>query len=188
MQMRVLTTNHGKHKDSKLADAAAADLVENAANMSGQDALEMRRLENSIADILEGHFKDIAERENDCLKTKGHEHLASSLEAHPQTAAAIEDAVLDLYVKSPFAFDGEIARKNVHEVVTKWVKVAQHMHRDWFAGSGKLGHGAALTDYPGFDPKNEHVVRWFDLHSPKTPEHFRRALHEHATGEKLPQL
>jgi hypothetical protein len=190
MKMNVLATNHGKHSDQKMAYAMAADLVENHSNMTGQDALEMRKLENELGDILADHFKQIADRENAGIAAKSHEHLAESLDAHPEHSIEIEGAVLSAYEASPFGanMDKAVAAANVHEVVHKWVRTAQHMHRDWFAGSGKIGHGIALTDHPGWDANNEHVARWRDLHAPPTPEHFRRALHEHATGEKLPPL
>jgi hypothetical protein len=190
MKMRVLTTNHGKHSDTKLGFAMAADLVENASNLSGQDALDMRKLENQIGDMLSDHFKKIADRENAAFAAKGHDHLATSLDAHPEHLAEIEKAVLAAYDASPFGagMDKAIAAANVHDVVGRWINVAQHMHRDWFAGSGKVGNHTELTDHPGWDKTNEHVVRWFDLHAPKTPEHYRRALHEHVTGEKLPPL
>ena len=185
MQMRALISNMGKHSDEKLAYAMAADLVENSASLSGQDALDMRKLENQLGDMLADHFKQIADRENAGIAAKGHEHLAESLEAHPEHSIEIEGAVLAAYAASPFAFERPVAESNVHEVVQKWVRTAQHMHRDWFAGSGKVGHGTSLTDHPGFDPNDEHVKRWKDLHAPATPDDHRRALHEIMTGEKI---
>jgi hypothetical protein len=187
MRLSVLATNHGKHSDEKLAYAMAADLVENASNMSGQDALDMRRLENQLGDMLAGEFRKIADREHAGIAAKGHEHLAVSLAAHADHSAELEASVLAAYKASPFAdrMDMGLVAANVHEVVSKWVRTAQHMHRDWFAGAGMVGHGAALKKVEGFDKDNEHVRRWFDLHQAPTPEAYRRALHEHATGERI---
>jgi len=190
MRFTITKSDHGKHSDAKLAYATARDLVEDAANMSGQDALDMRKLENTIGEILEGHFKDIADREHEGIKANGHEHLASSLDAHENSVAAMEKAIFDAYDASPFAakMDKAQAAKNVREVVSKWIKNAQHMHRDWFAGMGKVGHGKNLEDHKGWDRSNEHVVRWFSLHQAKTPDEYRKALHEISTGERLPAL
>ena len=190
MRFRILTTNHGKHSDSKMAYAAAGCLVEDAANLSQQDALEMRKLENQLGDVLEPHFRGVADREHAGIADKGHAWLAEPLHAHPDTVKSMAEAVMSAYKASAFAakMDMERAARNVHDVVSRYVRDAQHMHRDWFAGSGMIGHHTELTKAPNHDPKNEHVVRWFDLHQAKTPEHFRRALHEHATGEKLPAI
>jgi hypothetical protein len=188
MFFRMVITNHGKHSDAKLATVTAADLVENAANLSGQDAIDMRRLENQIADILEPHFKALSDRENGGLE-KGHEHLALSYEAHPETAAAMEAEIMAAYKASPFAakMDDAVAAANVHEVVHKWVCDAQHMHRDHFVSSGgQVGNGADLRKVPDFDPNNEHVRRWKSLYTPSTPDEHRKALHELMTGERMP--
>ena len=187
MRLRLLITNNGKHSDDKMATACAADLVENASNLTGQDALDMRRLENQIMEILTGHFKGIADREHAGLTSKGHEHLAEPLHAHAESAEKMEADILAAYEASPFAagMDREQAAKNVKEVVHKWVRQAQHMHRDWFATSGMIGHHTDLTKHPDHDPENEHVKRWKEIHSPSSYDSYRVALHEHATGERL---
>ena len=187
MRMTILATNHGKHSDAKLATACAADLVENASNLTGQDALDMRRLENKLMDILEGHFQGIAEREHAGIMAKGHDHLAEPLHAHPETAAEMEVAIMVAYKESPFGenMDDEKAAANVREVAHKWVRIAQHMHRDWFAHHGMVGHHTALEKHPDHDPNHEHVRRWKDIHAPGDEWSYRKALHEHASGEKL---
>src|SRR6202011_4752757 len=103
--------------------------------------------------------------------------LFQPLDAHPEHAAEIEAEVMAVYEASPFGakMDHGAAAKNVHEVVHKWMRQAQHMHRDWFAGSGKVGHGTELTDHPGFDPNHEHVKRWKDYHNAPTPVAHRVA-------------
>lgn len=189
MQFKIITTDNGKHSDMKMAVTCAQDLVEDSAKLSGQDAIEMRKLENQIVDILEPHFRGLADREMAGIAGKGHEWLAEPLHAHPDTVQAMKAAVLAAYEASPFGakMDKAMVAANVHEVVSKFIRDGQNMHRDWFAGAGMVGHHTALTKHPGHDPQNEHVLRWRDLHAPPTPEHFRQALHEHATGEKLPE-
>jgi hypothetical protein len=203
MKLGVIATDGGKHSDEKLGFAVADEIVDVAAAANAKDAADARRLANSIGDIAATHMKAIADREMAGIAANGHAHLAEPLEAHPETADAMEAEIVAACkassLKAWFDADGlepgsvaadnvRRALKNIHEVVHKWTRTAQHMHRDCFAGSGKVGHHTELTDHPGWDANDEHVVRWRDLHAPKTPEHYRRAVHEHATGEKLPPI
>ena len=181
--MRPLKTDHGKHSDTKLAYAMAADLVENSANLSGQDALDMRKMENTIGEKLEKHFAKLADREHAGIEANGHDHLFESLEAHPEHAEEIKAEVMSVYTASPFAakMDMEVAANNVHDVVGQWVRIAQHMHRDWFARHGKVGNHLDLVDAKGHDPKHANVQMWKDIHDGPSPQLYAEALHRHAT-------
>jgi hypothetical protein len=194
MLMKVLTTNHGKHSDEKLGFAIADDIVDVAAAANAGDSMDARRLANQIGDIAAKHMKVLSDRENAGIEAKGPEHLAEPLVANSETADAMEAEILACCeafgpaTSKWFKGDSEDvarARKNVHDVVHKWVRDAQHMHRDWYARHGMVGEGTDLRPAEGYDPNNEHIKRWKDLHDAPTPDAFRRALHEHATGEKL---
>ena len=163
MQLKALATNNGKHSAEKLGFAVADDIVDVAATANDGDAMDARRLSNQIADIATKHMQAISDRERAGIEAKGHEHLAEPLEAHPETADAMEKEILACCEASApvtakwFKTDGgddnvARARKNVHDRVHYWVRVAQHMHRDWYAGHGKIGEGTELKDAPGFDP------------------------------------
>lgn len=187
MRLQALATNYGKHSDEKLAAACASDLVESQANLTGQDALDMRRLELKLIDTLEPFFKGVADREHKGIADKSHDHLFQPLAAHPKTAEAMKAAIISAIDASPFAskMDREIVLRNTQQVAVKWIETAQHMHRDWFARFGKVGNHTELTDAPGWKKDNEHCKRWADLHDAPTQEAFRVALHELASGEKL---
>jgi hypothetical protein len=200
--MSALITNHGKHSDEKLAIACAQDIVQIGADAAGEQAIEGRKLENKIVEIMEAHFRALAVEENDNM---GHELLALSFDPHPEIHGKAINDILAAIGASPigkwFGMDGAVGelarnagaspskaatevRRNVETAVGKWIKVSQHMHRDWFARHGMVGHGTALTGHPGHDPENEHVRRWKDIHDGPTPEAYRQAIHEHATNLK----
>lgn len=183
MRLDLLITNHGKHDDDKLGFAFADDVIQVAADMTGQSARDGRRLANQIADIAAKHFHDIAERENAGIMDKGHDHLLSHLNANASDVDALVSEIVTLGNTSPLKawFDKPEVLANIREASSKWIRTAQHMHRDWFARHGKVGHGAELKDVPGYDKTHEHVRMWTDLHDAPTPEAHRWAIHNHAT-------
>lgn len=184
MRMQALITNHGKHSDEKLGYAISDDIIQIAADATGQDAMDGRKLANQIGDICAKHMRELADREHDGLKANCHDHLMESLEAHPEAADSLEKEIVDAGNASPLAswFDKPETLANVHQAVHKWIRAAQHMHRDWFARHGKVGHGAELSDDPGHDPDHEHVKMWKDLHDAPSEQAYREALHKHATS------
>lgn len=186
MKIGLLISNHGKHSDDKLGFAFADDVIQIAADMTGQDALDGRRLSNQIADAAAKRFRELADHEHKEIEDRGHDHLASSLEAGGWgTADAIYNDVVSLGEASPLKawFDKPEVLANIRQAAGKWTRTAQHMHRDWFARHGKVGHGTELKDAPGHDPNHEHVMRWKALHDAPTPEAYRQALHEHALAQ-----
>jgi len=187
MRLQLLVTDNGKHSDEKLGFACAADIIQISADAAGKNAQDGRRLENQIADLVAKHMRAVANREMSGITAKGHDHLFQSLDAHPETSAALEREIISAGKASPLAswFDRQDTLANIRDAVDRWVRVSQHMHRDWFARHGMVGHGTELTKHPDYDPDHEHVKRWKDLHDAPTPDAFRNALHELQSGEKL---
>lgn len=183
MQLNALITNHGKHSNEKLAVACASDIVQIGADAAGEQAIEGRKLENKIIDIMEVHFAAVAKYEHDQLAAKGAAQLAASLDAHPQIWDDAVAGIMAAVKASPIAgwFDAAEIEKNVRTAVGKWVKVSQHMHRDWFARHGKIGHGTKLEVAPNRDAGSEYVKRWIDMHQ-GDGETLRQAVHEHASA------
>ena len=187
--MRPLITNHGKHSDAKFAYATAADLVENSSRMSQQDALDMRELENDLGKALAKHFRKIADREHAGIEANGHDHFFAEFDANPGHAAEIEAEVMAAYKASPFfaRMDKELvdlATRNVHEVVHKYMRDAQNMHRDYFHRKGLVGNHLDLTVSPKFDKNHAHVKMWADIHDGPSHKEYAEALHYHATANK----
>lgn len=162
MQLNALVTNHGKHSHEKLAIACASDIVQIGADAAGEQAIEGRKLENRIIEIMEVHFVALSKYEHDQLAAKGAEHLAASLDPSPQIWDDAVSEIMAAVKSSPIAawFDAAEVEQNVRTAVGKWVKVSQHMHRDWFARHGKIGHGTKLEAAPNHDADSEHVKQW----------------------------
>lgn len=163
MQIGVLVTNHGKHSDEKLAIACACDIIQIGADASGHQAIEGRKLENKIIDVIEGAFKRLSDFEHAEIAAKGTDHLASVLEAHPEISRDTVAAVMATIASSPIAtwFESSTdVRGNVTAAVDKWLKSAAHMHRDWFARSGKVGVGTDLSAAPNHKPDCPNVKAW----------------------------
>lgn len=162
MQLGVLVTDNGKHSDEKLAIAVATEIVQIGADASGQQAIDGRRLENQIIDAMETHFAKLAEFEHAELDAKGTAALAASMEPHPELVDASVAAIASAIAASPFAswFTADATAAYVRQVVEKWVTTAQHMHRDWYARHGKIGHGVNLSVCPKHDSECEHVKQW----------------------------
>lgn len=162
MQIGVLITNHGKHSNEKLAIACAGDIVQIGADASGQQAIDGRKLENAIILVLEGVFLKLADFEHDAIDSKGTEHLAAGVEAHPELFDEAVTGIMGEIAKSPLApwFNNDDTKANVVKAVEKWLCSGHHMHRDWFARHGKVGHGVALTDHDKHNPDCEHVKAW----------------------------
>lgn len=180
MQLGVLITNHGKHSNEKLAIACASDIIQIGASAAEEDAIDGRKLENKIVEILEASFAKLAEFEHAGIEAKGTEHLAAEYVAHPEIYdAALKDIMAAIDASSIVSWfadqaaraarDGKPAREpitreqiegNVVRAVNKWLLSGHHMHRDWFARSGKVGHGAELKDSDKHDTECEHVKAW----------------------------
>ncbi len=176
MQFGILATNHGKHSDAKLAVAVAEDIVHIGATATGQDAIDGRKLVNQITDIMEAKFRQLAEFEHAQIAALGTEHLAASLDAHPEIFAAAVSEITDAIARSPFAhwFTSDQVDAYVQASLTKWLKVAHHMHRDYYANHGLMGHGVALYASANHDPDCPHVKRWKAMHAGDV-----QAIHEH---------
>ena len=162
MQIGVLITNHGKHSDEKLAIACASDIIQIGADASGQQAIDGRKLENRIIELLEASFAKLAAFEHAGIDASGTEHLSSEFAAHPEIYDAAVADIMAAVAASPLAswFNNDDTRANVIEAVEKWLLCGHHMHRDWFARHGKVGHGTALSDHDKHDPDCEHVKAW----------------------------
>lgn len=162
MQFGVLITDHGKHSDEKLAITCAQDIIQIGASASGQQAVDGRKLENKIVEVLEGIFLQIADFEHGEIDDKGTAHLSSEMVAHPEIFASAVSGIMDAIAASPLApwFNNNDTRANVTKAVDTWMKNAHDMHRDWFAQHGKVGHHLALVDHDKHDPDCEHVKRW----------------------------
>lgn len=174
MQVGIIKTSGGKHSDSKLAYNAADDIVNISADSTGADIDEFRELSNQVGGVLKGYFEKLSEYEHAQINEKGTAHLNSSLDVNAEIhEAAIKD-VEAIIAKSPFKMPDGVIRKSLDN----YFKIAQHMHRDWFAAHGKVGDGTDLVDAANHDPKCPNVVRWNDMQH-GDPDTARAAIASH---------
>ena len=174
MQMRIIATDGGKHSDAKLAKHLADEIIQIGAKVTDQDPDEWGALQAQIAEILTGHFEHLANIEHLALTANGSAHLASSLDPHPTILDDATSHIVEAIETAKFA--GGTANM-VRANVARYLGIAQHMHRDWFARHGKVGHGRELTDHPSHSPDCPHVRRWIAMHAGDT-----LARHEHAAA------
>jgi len=162
MQFGVLVTDNGKHSGEKLAIACATDIVQIGADATGQQAIDGRKLENRIIEIMEAKFAELAAFEHAGIATRGTEHLTESMEAHPEILNSAVSEIGDAIVRSPFAswFTSDRVDSYVRASVAKWLTAGQHMHRDWFAVHGMVGNGTALISAANHNPECKHVKDW----------------------------
>jgi len=162
MQLGVLITNHGKHSNEKLAVAVATDIVNIGANASSQQAMDGRKLENKLAEIMEAFFAKLADFEHGEIEANGTAHLSSEQVANPEILNEAQHEIILAIGASPFAswFTAAQIESYVNASVEKWLKIGHHMHRDWFARWGKIGHGTDLKPSDKHDPDSEHVKAW----------------------------
>ena len=177
--MKILATDGGKHSDAKLAVAVAEHIVQVGATASGESLEDARRLQSQIADIMEAAFRRLADEEHAGIDDAGTAFLAASLAPHPDIQGHVVSAIVECIAASPFRtwFPPADTATMLWKVTGEYLGIAQHMHRDWFARHGKVGHGRELTDHPSHSPDCPHVRRWIAMHAGDT-----LARHEHAAA------
>jgi hypothetical protein len=77
MQLGILVTDHGKHSVEKWAAHTASHIIQIASNAAGVQAIEARKLELKIIDVLEEHHGAVMEHEQGKLAEHGierHDH------------------------------------------------------------------------------------------------------------------
>lgn len=158
MKLGVLVTNHGKHSDEKLAYAAAEEIVTFSDDAAEENVAAGRKLVDQIAAAVQDFFNKLSTFEHAEIDVKGTVHLASTMDAHPEFLAGAVSAVMGVIAASPFA--GIATESAVRDVLVKWIKSAQHMHRDWFAKWGKVGSYRDLKASDKHNPECEHVKGW----------------------------
>lgn len=71
MQLGILVTDHGKHSAEKWAAHTAGHIIQIATTAAGAQAIEGRKLELQIIEILEKHHSDVMAHEQKCLAEDG---------------------------------------------------------------------------------------------------------------------
>jgi hypothetical protein len=160
MQFGLLITDHGKHSDEKFAIATASELIQIAATAEGKQAIDARRLENDIIDVLTGHFAKVSKDEVSGLDSNAAEHMVSRLDPLPHMEGIL-DKVLTVCKASAFKewFERGDVKQLMFDKIASWTATAIHMHRDWFS-QGYTGHGTDLKQVPEHRVDADYIKTW----------------------------
>jgi hypothetical protein len=160
MQFGVLITDHGKHSDEKMAIATAAEIIQIGATAAGQQALDARKLENEIIDVLTAHHAKVSKAEVDALSADGANHLTSRLDPRPHVDDIV-DRVLAVCKASAFKewFERDEVKHWIADKIASWTATNMFMHRDWFS-QGYVGHHLDLKRVADHKDDAEHVKWW----------------------------
>lgn len=71
MQLGILATDNGKHSVEKWAAHTASHIIQIASSAAGVAAIEARKLELKVIDVLEGHHQEVMAHEQAKLKEIG---------------------------------------------------------------------------------------------------------------------
>jgi hypothetical protein len=180
MQVGVLITNGGKHSNEKLAVATAGQIIQIAANSGSEDAVDGRKLENQLIDILEAHHARVSEHEVDSLMADN-SHLVKHLDPEPHMDVLDEIIAAGLASKWKKHFEKEDVQQHIRNTIASWTATNMFMHRQAHA-DGLTGHHLDLKPVPGYDPEHPHVKAW---KYKETVAGMGSGLPESITGEAL---
>jgi hypothetical protein len=144
MQVGILTTDGGPHSATKWAAHTAGQIIEVAASASGEQALDGRRLELEVMDILEHHHGMVQEREKAKLASGEHDfdHVHDPNE-HVDLTGIVE-AICDAGKKTKWAdhFSKPETVDYIRRVVGVDLATNMQIERFWYADRNPEDHKA----------------------------------------------
>ena len=133
MQVGIMKTDGGPHPADYYAAVAASEIVQVEASAVGQDAIQGRKLENQIIDILEAAHQRVIDAENASLKA-AHDHLVTPISAAAHKVHDVAEEVVDAIKASKW---GKAVNKDtkgqVQDILTRHFNTAVHVTRSWHA-------------------------------------------------------
>jgi hypothetical protein len=135
MQPGFLITDGGPHPSEKWAIATAGQIIQIAADAKGVQAIEGRKLELKIIDVLEGHHDEVQKKERAQLAGKG---------ADKRAAADVDPFEHDIEAKmkdicaaakgTPFEahFGMPETQKHIMEVLASHFATSMSIERSWY--------------------------------------------------------
>jgi len=131
-QVGILCTNGGTHSPEKWAAASAGQLIQIAAEATGEQAIAGRRLELQLLDILERHHKIVQDEEKLALKEEGVAHYEHPIDVSNHVFDAF-DEIMSSTKSSHFAehFSDPIVQGHVLDVIRKDMQTIIEIERAW---------------------------------------------------------
>ena len=132
MQVGFLITNGGTHSPEKWAATSCEQIIKIAADAAGEQAIEGRRLELKLLDILEGHYAIVQSEEKEGLSKWGEDRYATPIDVKDRVDAAWND-ILQASKGSLFEkhFMQENVQDHVREVLRKDAVSIMEIERSW---------------------------------------------------------
>jgi hypothetical protein len=134
--VQIMITNGGPHPYTKWAVATAQQIIDIGANATGTQAMDARKLENKIIDILEVHHKCVQDDERDELKSKSHARLCEDILY--DVTDYVDDPVSEIVAASVGTpFEHHFAQPQIQaylrEVIALHFRTSKHIERSWHA-------------------------------------------------------
>lgn len=168
--MRLMITDGGPHPADKWASITAAEICDliqvdekSASETAAKARIAKEKLRVDLAQALLGHHHSVQQNERTMIEKHGHARLSHSLDPRdhvPQTLTEALDAVLKCMEGTPFSehFSQEKNKAAVLGILGSHFATTMHIERHWHADGKKVSAQGAVTDNPGHDDDNEHVV------------------------------
>jgi hypothetical protein len=140
MQVGFLITNGGTHDASKWAAATASQIIQIAADASGEQAIAGRKLELRLLDILETYHGKVQDEEKGHLERVGAAYYETPL-GHDDCVEACFQEILAASKGTLFEshFAREDVQNHVKEVVHRDFATVQEIERKWHKDNHPFG-------------------------------------------------
>ena len=131
-QVGILVTNNGTHSPEKWASASASQVIQIAAEAAGEQAIEGRRLELKLLDILEGAHAVVQDEERSGLEKFGVDRYAHSIDVQEHVDGAFSE-ILAASKGTQFEkhFMNEAVQEHIKEVLVKDMTTEVEIERSW---------------------------------------------------------
>ena len=132
----ILVTSGGSHPPEKWAAASAGQIISIAAEAAGEQAIEGRRLELKMLDILERHHGMVRQNgEKEGLEKYGVERYEHPIDVQDRVNDAFEEILAaskgTIFEKH---FMQENVQEHVKEVISKDMTTEVEIERSWHKG------------------------------------------------------
>jgi hypothetical protein len=131
-QVGILVTSGGSHPPEKWAAASAGQIIQIAAEAAGEQAIEGRRLELKMLDILERHHGLVQDEEKQGLEKFGVDRYSHPIDVKERVDSAF-DEILAASKGTIFEkhFMQENVQEHVKEVLRKDMTTEVEIERSW---------------------------------------------------------
>ena len=135
MQVGIMISNHGTHSPEKWAATSASQIISIAADAAGEQAIEGRRLELKMLDILERHHGVVQDEEKQGLERYGVDRHGHPINVWDHVNAAFEE-ILAASKGTQFEshFMKEEVQEHCKEVLRKDFVTEIEIERSWHKG------------------------------------------------------